>query len=174
LELIREFLQSRFENIYMIFKLIAEGRVRTLPAAAGASLDLVPIDHVAGGIVAMAEGFERVKGQTLHLVADSPQPIARIGEAIAAAGLGAPHFVAPELFDPAVLPPIERRYHAAAAALYTSYLLRGPEFDAANACAFGLVCPPTDRAWLDRLIGYCLEKAFVTSRPGKGAPGPSA
>lgn len=166
---------SRFENIYMIFKLIAEGRVRTLPAAAGASLDLVPIDHVAGGIVAMAEGFARVKGQTLHLVADSPTPIARIGEAIAAVpGLGAPHFVAPDAFDPARLPPIERRYHAAAAALYTSYLLRGPAFDAANARAFGLHCPPTDRAWLDRLIGYCLSEGFVTSRQGKGAQAPSA
>lgn len=166
---------SRFENIYMIFRLIAEGRVRTLPAAAGASLDLVPIDHVAGGIVAMAEGFANVKGQTLHLVADRPTPIARIGEAIAAVpGLGAPHFVAPELFDPATLPAIERRYHAAAAALYTSYLLRAPVFDAANARAFGLMCPPTDRAWLDRLIGHCLDAGFVTARPGKGAPVPSA
>lgn len=166
---------SRFENIYMIFRLIAEGRVRTLPAAAAASLDLVPIDHVAGGIVAMAEDFANVKGQTLHLVADRPTPIARIGEAIAAVpGLGAPHFVAPELFDPATLPAIERRYHAAAAALYTSYLLRGPVFDAANARAFGLHCPPTDRAWLDRLIGHCLDAGFVTSRPGKGTPVPSA
>jgi nucleoside-diphosphate-sugar epimerase len=166
---------SRFENIYMIFKLIAEGRVRTLPAAAGATLDLVPIDHVAGGIVAMTEGFARVKGQTLHLVADRPTPIARIGEAIAAVpGLGAPHFVAPDAFDPATLPPIERRYHAAAAALYTSYLLRGPDFDASNAGAFGLVCPPTDRAWLDQLIGYCLREGFVTSHRGKGAPAPLA
>ena len=156
---------SRFENIYMIFKLIAEGRVRTLPSAAGASLDLVPIDHVAGGIVAMAENFARVKGQTLHLVADSPTRIARIGEAIAAVpGLGAPHFVAPEVFDPATLPNIERRYHAAAAALYTSYLLRGPVFEASNARAFGLHCPPTDRAWLDRLIGYCLDAGFVTAK----------
>ncbi len=166
---------SRFENIYMIFKLIAEGRVRTLPAAAGASLDLVPIDHVAGGIVAMAEGFGRIVGQTLHLVADSPTPIARIGDAIAAVpGLGAPQFVDPAAFDPAMLPAIERRYHAAAAALYTSYLLRGPVFDTANARAFGLVCPPTDRAWLDRLIGFCLCEGFVTERQGKGAPAPSA
>ena len=166
---------SRFENIYMIFKLIAAGRVRTLPRAPGASLDLVPIDHVAGGIAAMAEGFARVVGQTLHLVGASPTPIVRIGDAIAAVpGLGAPRFVDPAAFDPATLPAIERRYHAAAAALYTSYLLRGPEFDTANARAFGLVCPPTDRQWLDRLIGYCLREGFVTARPGKGGPTPSA
>ncbi len=166
---------SRFENIYMIFKLIAENRVRTLPAAAGASLDLVPIDHVTGGIVAMAEGFDRVAGQTLHLVAADPTPLPAIAAAIAAVpGLGRPHFIAPAAFDPTALPAIERRYHAAAAALYTSYLLRSPRFDTANAAAFGLKCPPTGREWLDRLIGFCLESRFVTARRGKDAPGFSA
>lgn len=157
---------SRFENIYMIFKLVAENRVRTLPAAPDASLDLVPIDHVAGGIVAMAEDFEAVAGRTLHLVAANPTPLARIAEAIAAVpGLGAPHFVAPDAFDLACLPPVERRYHAAAAALYTSYLLRGPHFDTANAAAFGLQCPPTGREWLDALIGFCVESGFVAAKP---------
>lgn len=156
---------SRFENIYMIFKLIAEGRVRTLPGAAGASLDLVPIDHVCGGIVAMAENFNAVAGKTLHLVGASPTPLARIGEAIAAVpGLGAPNFVDPADFDPQGLPPVERRYHAAAAALYTSYLLRGPVFDTTNAAALVRGCPPTGRAWLDRLIGYCVAAGFVTAR----------
>ena len=160
---------SRFENIYMIFKLIAENRVRTLPAAADAALDLVPIDHVAGGIVAMVEDFGRVAGRTLHLVGTDPTPLRSIAAAITAVeGLGAPRFVAPDAFDPQALPPVERRYHAAAAALYTSYLLRSPRFDTANARDFGLVCSPTDRAWLDRLIGYCLEAGFVI--PSKAGP----
>ena len=166
---------SRFENIYMIFKLIAENRVRTLPAAADASLDLVPIDHVAAGIVAMAEGFDKVSGQTLHLVGANPTPLRSIAAAIAAVpGLGAPHFVAPDTFDPGNLPPVERRYHAAAAALYTSYLLRDPRFDTSNAAAFGLQCPPTDRGWLDRLIGFCVEQRFVTARRGTAPPAISA
>ena len=165
---------SRFENIYMIFRLIAENRVKTLPAAPDSSLDLVPIDHVAGGIVAMVERFNAVSGQTLHLVGASPTPISRIGAAIAAVpGLGAPHFVAPDAFDPATLPPVERRYHAAAAALYTSYLLRNPRFDTANAREFGLKCPPTDREWLDRLIGFAIESGFVTAHRGRTAPVPS-
>jgi len=156
---------SRFENIYMIFRLIAERRVRTLPGAAGASLDLVPIDHVCGGIVAMAQDFARVEGKTLHLVAATPTPLSRIGEAIAAVpGLGSPCFVDPSLFDPAALPAVERRYHASAAALYTSYLLRGPVFDVAQAASFGLACPPTDRAWLDRLIYFCMDNGFVRAR----------
>ena len=156
---------SRFENIYMIFKLIAEGRVRTLPGAPGASLDLVPIDHVCAGITAMADDFARVAGHTLHLVGAAPTPLARIGAAIAAVpGLGTPCFVDPAAFDPAALPAVERRYHAAAAGLYTNYLLRGPVFDVAQATAFGLVCPPTDRAWLDRLIGFCVAQGFVRAR----------
>lgn len=151
-----------FSNIYMIFRLIAEGRVRTLPAAPGASLDLVPIDHVCGGIVAMAEDMARVAGRTLHLTAATPTPLPALGAAIAAVpGLGAPHFVAPAAFAPAALPAVERRYHAAAAALYTSYLLRGPRFDITGAAALLPPCPPTDRAWLDRLIGYCLDAGWV-------------
>jgi nucleoside-diphosphate-sugar epimerase len=166
---------SRFENIYMIFKLIAEGRVRTLPGAAGASLDLVPIDHVCGGIVAMAENFGGVAGKTLHLVGAAPTPLARIGDAIAAVpGLGTPHFIDPADFAPATLPPIERRYHAAAAALYTNYLLRGPVFDTATAAALVPACPPTDREWLDRLIGYCIAEGFVTSRRDRGSQAISA
>lgn len=166
---------SRFENIYMIFKLIAENRVRTLPAAADAALDLVPIDHVAAGIVAMAEDFDRILGKTLHLVGANPTPLRAIADAISAVpGLGAPVFVAPEAFDPAILPAIERRYHTAAAALYTSYLLRSPRFDTANAAAFGLQCPPTDREWLDRLIGFCLQAGFVTPKKSLQRPGPMA
>ena len=157
---------SRFENIYMVFKLIAEHRVRTLPAAAGASLDLVPIDHVCAGITAMAEDFARVEGRTLHLVGTAATPLEYLGAASAAVpGLGAPHFGAPADFAPDTLPAIERRYHAAAAALYTSYLLRAPLFDTGIAATLVPPCPPTDRAWLDRLIAFTIAQGFVTVRP---------
>lgn len=154
-----------FSNIYMIFRLIAERRVRTLPGAAGASLDLVPIDHVAAGITAMVEGFDAVQGQTLHLVGATPTPLARIGAAIAAVpGLGAPVFVDPVDFAPENLPAVERRYHAAAASLYVNYLLRGPVFDVSQARRFVPECPATDRAWLDRLIGFCVAEGFVSAK----------
>ncbi len=164
-----------FDNIYMIFRLIAERRVRTLPGAAGASLDLVPIDHVCGGIVAMVEDFAAVEGLTLHLVGREPTPLTRIGAAIAAVpGLGAPVFVDPADFAPERLPPVERRYHAAAASLYVNYLLRGPVFDVANAARRVAACPATDRAWLDRLIGFCVAEGFVTARRDRESPRISA
>lgn len=161
-----------FDNIYMIFKLIAEGRVRTLPAAPGASLDLVPIDHVCSALVALAENVDSVKGRVVHLVGSAPFAVTTIGEAIAAVpGLRVPCFVAPEAFAPEALMPVERRYHAAAASLYTSYLLRSPRFDTANARALLPPCPPTDRAWLDRLLAHCIAAGFVKSTRDRQRPG---
>ena len=150
---------SRFENIYMIFKLIAEGRIRTLPAAAGATLDLVPIDHVMAGLMLMTERFADLAGQTVHLTARTPTPIPAIGTAMARAGLGTPDFVAPAQFDPARLPAGERRWHAAAATLYTAYLLRDPRFVAD--CPLLPPCPTTDAAWMDRLIVFAVGAGFV-------------
>ena len=155
---------ATFENIYLIFRLIAEGRVRTLPAAAYATLDLVPIDHVGRGLVALAE--TPAPGATVHLSAATPTLVRDLGAAIAAVpGLGHPRFVDPADFDPAALPPVERRYHAAAAALYTQYLTRAPVFDQSVARRLVPPCPPTDGAWLGRLIAYCLARGFVTAKP---------
>ena len=161
-----------FDNIYMLFRLIADGRVRALPAAPGASLDLVPIDHVAGSLVAMAEDFGRFAGTTLHLVGSAPVPLTVLGAAVAAfPGLGRPQFVPAEAFDPAALPPIERRYHAAATALYTAYLQRSPRFDTSVAGALLPACPPCDAEWVARLIGYCLERGFVRRREAQRISG---
>ena len=153
---------SRFENIYMIFKLIAEGRIRTLPAAAGATLDLVPIDHVIAGLLLMTGRFADFAGQTVHLTARTPTPIPAIGTAMARAGLSTPEWVAPSNFDPAALPAGERRWHAAAATLYTAYLLRDPRFVAD--CPLLPPCPPTDAAWMDRLIAFAVAAGFVRAK----------
>lgn len=163
---------ASFENIYLIFRLIAERRVRTLPASRHATLDLVPIDHVGRGLVALAEA--PAPGVTVHLTAATPTRVHDLGAAIAAVpGLGHPRFVDPSAFDVAALPPAERRWHAAAAALYTSYLTRSPLFDQAHASRLVPACPPTDRAWLDRLIAYCLERGFVTARRDSATPAAS-
>lgn len=163
---------ASFDNIYLIFRLIAERRVRTLPAASHATLDLVPIDHVGRGLVALAEA--PAPGTTVHLTAATPTRVDDLGAAIAAVpGLGHPRFVDPGAFDVAALPSAERRWHAAAAALYTSYLTRAPLFDQATAARLVPPCPPTNRAWLDRLIAYCLARGFVTARRDNASPAAS-
>lgn len=158
-----------FGNIYLMLRLIAEQRLRTLPGAPGSTLDLVPIDHVAGGIVALVEGFDRARATTVHLVAAQPTTLPALADAIAAVpGLGRPRFVAPEQFDLASLAPAERRWHAAAAQLYTPYLLRNPRFDTDNADRLVPPCPPTDAAWLGRLLRATIDAGYV--RPAADAP----
>lgn len=164
-----------FGNIYAIFRLIAEGRLRTLPAAEGATLDLVPIDHVARGVVALAQTFDRARGRTVHLVAASATPLAALGEAIASVPrLGRPCFVPAATFDIDALTATERRWHAAAAALYTGYLQRAPRFDTTNADRLVPRCPPTDVIWLRRLIAACVARGFVTARRDSVLPATAA
>ena len=153
-----------FGNIYLMLRLIAERRLTTLPCAPSASLDLVPIDHVAAGIVALSEGFDRARGATVHLVAEQATPLTLLGAAIAAVrGIGAPRFVLPDSFDLAALAPAERRWHAAAAAPYLPYLLRNPRFDTGNADTLVPPCPPTDAAWLARLLRATIDAGYVRS-----------
>jgi nucleoside-diphosphate-sugar epimerase len=148
-----------FDNIYMLLRLIASGLVPELPATAGATLNLVPIDHVANGLVALVERFAALAGQTLHLVASDAVPVAMLADAIAAVpGLGRVRFIAQAQ-------PLPRRI-AGVAGLYTPYLQRAPVFDATAARAANLICPPTDRAWLARLLGHCLDRGFVRARAG--------
>ena len=76
--------------------------------------------------------------------------------------------------DAAALPPAERRWHAATAVLYTGYLQRAPRFDTANADLLVPRCPPTDAAWLRRLIAACVARGFVTARRDNACPTPAA
>lgn len=164
-----------FDTIYAAFRLIAQGLVRRLPVAAHATLDLVPIDHVAGGLVEMACDMRAAAGTTVHLTAASPVPVTAFRDAIARQ----PHFAVPELvpaerFDPAALPARERRVWQRAAGVYASYFARDPRFVAERLAALsGRRCPPTDSAFLDRLIGFGIDAGFLPSsngRPDSGGP----
>lgn len=154
-----------FDTIYAAFKLIAEGRVRFMPAGADATLDFVPIDHVARGLVALAEGIEAAAGGRFHLVSGAPVPVGDWVAAIAAyPQFAAPTLVDPALFDPATLPALERRLFGRVAGLYASYFQRDPRFD--DACfraATGLVCPATGHAYLLKLIDFCIASGFLRS-----------
>ena len=152
-----------FDTIYAAFRLIAQGLVRRLPVGQRATLDLVPIDHVAGGLVDLAGAMDRAATRTVHLTAAAPVPLPAFRDAIARH----PHFAVPELvptdrFDPADLPPRERRVWRSAAGVYASYFARDPRFVAAELAALsGRRCPPTDAAFLDRLIGFGIDAGFL-------------
>jgi nucleoside-diphosphate-sugar epimerase len=63
---------GRFKNLYALLRLTGEGRIRVLPAAPGARLDLVPIDHVMYGLLDIIKHFEAAAGRTYHLASGDP------------------------------------------------------------------------------------------------------
>lgn len=155
----------QFDTIYAAFKLIAEGRVRHMPVSSGATLDFVPLDHVAAGIVALAERFEAAQGSAYHLVSGGPVPV----EDFAAAIGSFDHFSAPVLadaatFDPSNLHPLERRLYKRVAGLYAAYFQRDPRFDDAKLREVsGLEPPVMDVAMLRKLISYCIDVGFLSA-----------
>ena len=164
----------QFDTTYAAFKLIAEGRVRSMPARPGATLDFVPLDYVAKGIAALADSMD-ARGKTVHLISAQPLPVGDFAGAIGAY----PHFhepdlVPPDRFDPAALAPLERRLYTRIAGLYASYFARNPQFGDGNAqTLLGLQCPPTGPAYIGRLIDYCIETGFLpafSARPDSAAP----
>lgn len=155
----------RFDSIYAAFGLIARGLVKQLPARPAASLDFVPIDHVARGILALVQHHEKACGGTFHLV--STQPL-KVTDFVATIGtypqFHAPRLVPPECFDPRALPIREQRLYRHAAGLYASYFQRDPCFDdSALRELTGLSCPPTGAAYLRRLIEYGIASGFLPS-----------
>jgi len=155
-----------FSNIYALIRLVAEGRIRVLPTRPGASLDLVPIDHVIGGLIDLAERIEAAAGRTYHLVSGAPVPVAGLrGLALAYPQLHAPRFVPPEAFDPTGLSPLEQLLNLQVTALYAGYLQRNPCFLDDNLRALsGRACPRTDEAFLRRMLDHCLATGFVKPR----------
>ena len=157
----------QFDTTYAAFKLIAEGKVTSMPSRAGASLDFVPIDYVAHGIAFLAERMDAAAGGTFHLVSAQPIPV----EAFAATIGGYPQFHEPALVDPAgfdvsSLPALERRLFRRVAGLYASYFQRDPHFDASEWIKLGgAPCPPTGTDYVGRLIDYCIAQGFLGQAP---------
>ena len=150
---------SRFENIYGLLRLVGSGRIRVLPAAPGATLDLVPIDHVVGGLVDMVERFKAARGRVFHLASGTPVPVKTLSST-AFAGFHAPR----------VVPIGEAEGHGTARhellALYAGYLARDPRFVTANLTALsGRVTPAIDAAFLQRMVGYAASAGFLRPDP---------
>lgn len=131
----------------------------------------MPIDHVAAGLVEIAEATEEAIGKTFHLTSRTPIPVAEFTAAIGAfPHLHRPRLVDAKAFEPADLPPIERRLHARITGFYDSYFRRAPLFDDTNLRALsGRSCPPTGRAYVERLIAYCIGAGFLSQPPAEEA-----
>ncbi|RDC60483.1 L-aminoadipate-semialdehyde dehydrogenase [Alteripontixanthobacter maritimus] len=153
----------QFDTIYAAFKLIAEGRVRHMPVARGATLDFVTIDHVAAGITMLAQRMGEANGGAYHLVSGGAVPVETFAAAIGSfPAFDAPMLVEADGFDPDSLPPLERRLFKRVAGLYAAYFQRDPRFDDSRFSAVtGMAGPPVDPALLQRLILYCIDIGFL-------------
>lgn len=160
---------AAFDTIYMAFKLLAEGRIRTIPSTPGATLNFVPLDHVVNGIVTIAERIEEAQGKVFHLVAGSPMPVADFFALVRAYPQFAnPDHVPPERFDPSMLSPLEQRFHRRVAALYTSYFQRSPLFLEDNSeNLLGHGGPDADAALMRRQIDFAIGAGFL---PAESVP----
>ena len=152
-----------FPSLCNVFRLMARGKVTRFPVAEHSTLDLVPMDHVAEGIARIAELMGQAAGGYYHLVADTPLPTAELAHGVArVAHFPKPQVVAPEHYDPASLRPAERLLAERMLATFGPYFSRAPRFDDRQFRALtGVACPPTDRAWLDRLIAYGLARGYL-------------
>lgn len=166
-----------FPSFANAFRLLARGKISTFPARRGATIDFVPICHVAEGIARLAERFDEAQAGYFHLVADTPLPAAELAHGIARVPhLPDPLVVEPEAVDMASLHPAERLLMGHLLGTFGAYFTRNPRFDDSGfRRVTGLACAPTDSMWLDRLIGYALAVGFlpqasVSARPGNVVP----
>jgi 2-alkyl-3-oxoalkanoate reductase len=153
----------RFDSIYSAFKLLAEGRVKAIPAAADASLNFVPVDHVALALSALASGYQNFTGQHVHICSRPSLPVTDFVAAIASfPGLRAPHLSAPNHFRSAQLLRTEKMLFERMLKPYLPYFLRSPQFFVGKLERLtGLQSPTIDRAVIHRLIGYAIESGFL-------------
>ncbi|EWM13644.1 SDR family oxidoreductase [Kutzneria sp. 744] len=152
-----------FRNIYVMLRLIAEGKVGTLPGRYDACLDLVAVDRVADLVTDAAHRFGEVRGQTLPAIAGRPVTLRECSEVFAEyPSLRAPRFVPPEVFRLDTLPPTQRRYHDRVVRLYEPYFRRRTTFDDSATRAFHRRRPAlTGVAHLRRLLDYCLAIGYL-------------
>jgi nucleoside-diphosphate-sugar epimerase len=157
---------GHFTDIYALIRLVTGGRIRVLPARPCASLDLVPIDHVIGGLTDIAERMVAASGRTYHLVSGAPVPLAALRTlALGYQHFHAPRFVPPQTFERTRLTRAEQTFDRRVTSLYASYLQRAPWFQDANLRALsGRTCPRPDQAFLQRLIDYGIATGYLRGR----------
>src|SRR5262249_58159747 len=122
---------GRFENLYAFLRLIGAGRITLLPSTPDASLDLVPIDHVIGGLIDIIENFELATGKIFYLVSGDPAPLATL-TALDYPGFHVPRLVSPERFDLSQLSAAERALYPNFPSPHPTYFPPHPLFAAQN------------------------------------------
>jgi hypothetical protein len=132
----------------------------------------VPIDHVVGGLIDLAERMAKASGPITWSPA-APVPVAALRPlAQGYPQLHPPRFVPPETFKRARLTRAEQTLDRQVTSFYASYLQPDPRFHDVNLRALsGRKCPPPDQAFLQRLIDYGIATGYLRGRLGQRTSG---
>jgi len=151
------------ENLYVVLRLITEGRVKSLPADYGALLDLVPIDYVRDVVLAVVRRFQDCEGQTFHAIGRNPFTLRVVSDVLAEyPSFYVPRFIPPESFDSNALPPREQGYYKRIISLYEPYFRVRAQFSDTNTRALlerRSNCG--DKAFLRALLGYAIRVGYL-------------
>jgi 2-alkyl-3-oxoalkanoate reductase len=155
----------RFDSIYGTFKILAEGRIKAIPATVNASLNLVPIDFVADALAKLAVGKDNFSCEFVHICANRSLSLTALFEAISSLpALKAPVRVEPNDFNMNRLSKFENILFERVLKYYLPYFRRSPEFATGNIKRLtGIQCPAIDQETLRKLIGYAIMTGFVRS-----------
>lgn len=160
-----------YKHIYVVLKLMTEGKVRTLPGHYDAVLDLVPVDFVADVISEVTTRFGEAQGRTFH-AAGGELRLRDFSDILAEfPSFQVARFVPPASFDVDRLPESEQLYYRRIMSLYESYLRRRAHFDSTATDGFVTRRRPTrGRPILRRLLGYTLTSGYLgTALPSVSA-----
>jgi nucleoside-diphosphate-sugar epimerase len=152
-----------FTNVYVLLKVLLEGRVATVPGEYDAVLDLVPIDYLTAFLSAVALDFDRASGKTFHVVGDSAVSLLDCNEVLAEyPSFHVPRIVPPQAFSRGALSSVERRYYDRIVALFEPYMARHAVFCAAQARDFlPNLAAPASKTLLRRLLDYCVRRGYL-------------
>lgn len=151
-------------NLYLVLKLITEGKLRTLPGRYGATLALAPVDLVSDVVArVVADG---ISGRTFHAVGRDALSLRDVSDVISEYPcFHINRFVPPAGFDPGELDRRERAYFDRVARDYTDYFVRTVRFDTTNTrellAAHGGELPPSGRDLLRAIFDDCLRVGFL-------------
>jgi omega-hydroxy-beta-dihydromenaquinone-9 sulfotransferase len=175
--------RTRSWNVcYAPMRLIAAGRLRMVPASAGAILDYVPVDYVVDGLLALGQRDD-TEGQTLHLTAGNqtcavPECLRLIDEVVASHNGTAPAHTAVirpwrfevvarslQLLRPRTVESLKRfRVYAP----YTQVETRFQNGDEAAMLRDAGIAQPAYAEYFPRIVRYAVEHDFgKPSRPAR-------
>lgn len=150
-----------YKNLYTVVKLIAEGKLRTLPGRYDATLSLAPVDFVADTVVAATTAF--AEHRTFHAVGSDPLSLRHISEVLAEyPSFEVARFVPKSAFALADLGDLEREYYLRIGAQYAPYFDGRRTFDTTGTAALlGAPPPETGAAYLRTLLDFCTESGYL-------------